>query len=92
MPARAKPAADALDLTPTPDARGDLRQLPSVARLQHLTALYSVATDGRSGPGCRVTAGAAGRLLHLIYHIPGSDTGSIQYQKIIEPLSQKKSL
>ena len=29
MPARAKPAADALDLTPTPDARGDLRRLPS---------------------------------------------------------------
>ena len=62
MPARAKPAADALDLTPTPDARGDLRRLPSVAPRQHLPALYSVATDGRSGPGRRVTAGAAVRL------------------------------
>ena len=62
MPARPKPAAEALDLTPTPDARGDLRRLPSVARLEHLPALYIVATDGRSGPGRRVTAGAAGRL------------------------------
>ena len=62
MPARAKPAADALDLTPTPNARGDLRRLPSAACRQHLSALYNVANDGRSGPGCRVTAGAAVRL------------------------------